>query len=348
MRQLSTYIRDTRKLATVIKEADLPALRVQQLSHHYGRREALRELCLEVAAGEVFALLGPNGSGKSTLFRLTSSLARIQTGEIHVFGHSATTETARVRSLLGVVFQSPSLDPKLTALENIRCQAALYGVTGQELSTRIEQVAEQLGIQDRLGTPTEELSGGLKRRVELAKGILHRPRLLLMDEPSSGLDPASRLDMWHALKDLQQQNQVTVLLTTHVLEEADKADRIAILHEGQAVAVGKPDDLRRSLGEQVLTIQTSDPVQVTRWLAAQEVETREVENQICVVGSQAASVVAPLSAEFGNRIQTLTLGRPSLEDVFVARTGHRFWNTDPGGNESQGQGRSSKKSKKRR
>lgn len=307
--------------------SDVAAVDVEAVSHRYGAHQALRGLTLRVEQGEVFALLGPNGSGKTTLFRLLSTLARVQSGRIMLFGHSVASEMARVRSGLGIVFQAPSLDGKLTVLENIRCQGALYGLRGGELTARIDEVAQQLGIQDRLQSKAEDLSGGLKRRVELAKGLLHRPRLLLMDEPSTGLDPASRLDLWHSIKELQRVSGVTVLLTTHLLEEADKADRIAIMHQGSTVAVGRPRDLRQELGEQVLSISTTEQIDVMAWLVEQAIDAQKVDQQIRVVGAQAANLVAPLAKEFGERIQTLTLGQPSLEDVFVARTGHRFWNT---------------------
>ncbi len=309
--------------------SDCLAVEARSLSYAYGPQVALRSLDLGVESGEIFALLGPNGSGKTTLFRLISGLARVQAGHLAVFGQGVDSQPERVRAMLGVVFQSPSLDPKLTVLENIRCQAALYGLAGQQLGQRIEQVTRQLGIADRLRTRTQDLSGGLKRRVELAKGILHRPRLLLMDEPSTGLDPAARLDMWHAIKELQQQDGVTVLLTTHLLEEADKADRIAIMHAGSLVALGRPRDLRSEVGEQVLSIDTCEPSAVLSWLADQAITAQRVDQQLRVVGPQAASLVVGLTQTFGERIESLTLGRPSLEDVFVARTGHRFWNEDP-------------------
>ena len=182
---------------------DSIALDVQQVSHSYGEQRALDNLSLEVAGGTIFALLGPNGSGKTTLFRLISTIAKLQSGDIRIFGASPRTDLAAVRSSIGIVFQSPSLDRKLTVLENIRCQAALYGLSGPMLKSRIDEVVQQLGIDDRLSSIVETLSGGLKRRVELAKGILHRPRLLLLDEPSTGLDPAARLDLWHALEQLR-------------------------------------------------------------------------------------------------------------------------------------------------
>ncbi len=302
-----------------------PALEIQRVSHHYGEQLALNDLSLAVNRGEIFALLGPNGSGKTTLFRLISTIARIQVGEISVFGVSAKSHMETVRGMLGIVFQSPSLDPKLTVLENIRCQAALYGLSGSTLTTRIDEVVKQFGIADRLKTVAEKLSGGLKRRVELAKGILHRPRLLLLDEPSTGLDPAARLDLWHSLVQLRDDYGVTILLTTHLLEEADKADRIAILHEGRAVALGAPSQLRNELGGQVLTIQTTVVPAVVEWLKSQAIETQLLDHQLRVTSANAASLVAPLTAQFGDRIQSLTVGQPSLEDVFVARTGHTYW-----------------------
>lgn len=303
----------------------LPALNVRDVCYRYDQHEALKGLSLSVARGTVFALLGPNGSGKTTLFRLISTLATIQQGDIQVFGHSVRSERSRVRGLLGVVFQSPSLDPKLTVLENIRCQAALYGISGQAFKDRLAEVSQQLGIVDRLQTRAEQLSGGLKRRVELAKGILHRPGLLLMDEPSTGLDPSARLDMWHAIKELQRESGVTVLLTTHLLDEADKSDQIAIMDQGRTVALGPPAELRQQLGEQVLSIQANDRGSVLAWLEERSISVQQLADQLRIVGEQAAGLVAPLSAEFGEQIQTLTLGQPSLEDVFVARTGHRFW-----------------------
>ncbi len=312
----------------MIVEIEL-ALDASSVRHAYGPHIALSEMNLQVRRGEIFALLGPNGSGKTTLFRLISTLAPMQHGEISVFGRSVREETAAVRSMLGVVFQSPSLDPKLTVSENIDCQAAMYGISGKLLQQRKQEVVAQFGLQDRLKTPTEQLSGGLKRRAELAKVILHRPQLLLMDEPSTGLDPASRLDLWHMLKQLQVDSQVTVLMTTHLLEEADKADRIAIMHHGSTVALGRPGELRSGLGEQVLSIQTSDPSAILAWLSERSIDSQQVEGQLRVTGAAAAELVAPLSVEFGNRLQSLTLGQPSLADVFVARTGHRFSNQPP-------------------
>lgn len=306
----------------------LPALVASSIRYRYDASHALDGLDLSVASGDIFALLGPNGSGKTTLFRLISTLAMIQEGEISVFGHSVRKQRAAVRSLLGVVFQNPSLDPKLTVEENIRCQAALYGISGQDLRKRIQAVSEQLGLEERLATPAEKLSGGFKRRAELAKGILHQPKLLLLDEPSTGLDPASRLDLWHAIQQLRTESGVTVLLTTHLLEEADKADRIAILDRGAVVAEGPPAELRASLGNQVLSIRSANMNAVIAWLEEHSVPCQKLSDQILVSIPNAMDIVAPLSKQMGDLIQSITLGQPSLEDVFIAKTGHRFWKYD--------------------
>src|SRR5205085_11865145 len=223
-------------------------------------RRALNGLSLQVEPGEIFALLGPNGGGKTTLFRLLSTLIPLQpTGDVKILGLDLRTQTADIRRQVGVVFQAPSLDKKLTVRENLLHQGRLYGLSGRALQSRMHVMLDRLGLADRVGELTEKLSGGLRRRVELAKGMLHEPRLLLLDEPSTGLDPAARSDLWKYLDEVRARHGVTVLLTTHLLEEAEKADRIAILSEGSLVALGSPADLRATVGGDAITIQTSAP-----------------------------------------------------------------------------------------
>ena len=280
---------------------------------------------MRIEPGEIFALLGPNGSGKTTLFRLLSTLLRVTEGSLSVFGHALPAESPRVRAQLGVVFQSPSYDRKLTARENLRCQAALFGLSGGERERRIAQVAEELGLTDRLDWRMEKLSGGLQRRVDVAKSMLHAPRLLILDEPSTGLDPAARLDLWHALVGLRDRHGVTLLLTTHLLEEAEKAERIGILHQGKLVALGPPQQLRSELGDRVLVVEARQPQRVLAWLRERSIEAEVQQSQLRISGSRVAELVAPLSSDCGDSIRSLSLGEPSLEDVFIARTGHRFW-----------------------
>lgn len=301
------------------------ALEVSGLVHRYGSHTALAGLSLRIEPGEIFALLGPNGSGKTTLFRLLSTLMPVTEGTVRVFGHSLPSQAALVRAQLGVVFQNPSCDRKLTVRENLRCQAALYGLKGAVRDERIDQVLSELGLTDRGEWRLDKLSGGLQRRVDIAKSMLHAPRLLILDEPSTGLDPAARLDLWHALVGLRDRHGVTLLLTTHLLEEAEKAERIGILHQGQLVALGKPETLRRELGDRVLVIHAREPQRVQAWMRAREIDSEMQQEQLRVTGSRVADLVAPLTTELGESIRSLSLGEPSLEDVFIARTGHQFW-----------------------
>lgn len=302
------------------------AIAIAQLSHSYGPRQAIRELTLEVARGEVFALLGPNGSGKTTLFRVLSTLIPLQRGQVQVLGYNLQNDTQQIRTRIGVVFQAPSLDKKLTVVENIRHQAALYGLSGGELRKRQQELLEQLGLTDRSSERTETLSGGLRRRVELAKGMIHQPQLLLLDEPSTGLDPGARSDLWEYLHRLRDHWGVTVMLTTHLLEEADRADRIAIMNEGELVALDSPERLRATVGGDSITIGTDEPQPLADAIARRfEVTAAIVDGNVRLEQADGHQWIARLVEAFPGRIQSIRLGKPTLEDVFIERTGHRFW-----------------------
>ncbi len=303
------------------------SLEVVSVSHQYGNSEALCELTLAVARSEIFGILGPNGSGKSTLFRLIATLVPIQSGTIRINGIDVRRETARARTELGVVFQSPSLDRKLTVLENIRCQAALYGLAGKKRDARIERLVQTFGLSERLQDRCEKLSGGLKRRVELAKGLLHQPRLLLLDEPSTGLDPSARLDLWQALTTLRQESGTTIVMTTHLLDEADKCDRIAILNQGRVVACDVPDTLRGQAGKTMICIDGPQPQQVREVLMNTfGLESTLIDQSVRLVIDDAASWLPRILPVTESIATSVTIGRPSLEDVFIAKTGHRFYN----------------------
>jgi len=301
-----------------------PRVLCQGVHHRYGDREALAGIDLELHGGEVFALLGPNGSGKSTLFRLISTLVPIQSGRIEVDGIDVARDPMGVRQRIGIVFQSPSLDKKLTVDENIACQAALYGIGGAEMKTRRDEVLRAMKLTDRRGDFCETLSGGLKRRVELAKGMLHRPPVMLLDEPSTGLDPSARLDLWQSLRSLASSG-IAVLLTTHLLEEADKADRVAILAEGKVIANGTPASLRAEMGEGMVTVSTSDADVVERIIREEMgLTVQRVHHQMRIQASDPAALVPVLAGRLGEKAETITVGRPGLEDVFIQKTGHRF------------------------
>lgn len=306
-----------------------PAIRITKLSHHYGDRTALNEISFEVAAGEIFILVGPNGGGKTTLFRVLSTLIAPQSGEIQILGCDLIRQQAEIRRSLGVVFQAPSLDRKLTVIENIRYQAILYGLTGNERAKREAELLEQLGLTDRAGDLVETLSGGLKRRVELAKGMIHRPRLLLLDEPSTALDPGARSSLWEYLTRLREETGVTIALTSHLLEEAERADRMAILDTGSIVALDTPDALRATLGGDSITMQSSDPQALASELQQKfQIEAKVLDENVRLELADGHAWIAKLVEAFPGRIDTVTVGKPTLEDVFIAKTGHRFWKAE--------------------
>ena len=304
------------------------AVAVRDLTHRYGERTALDRLTFDVAPGEIFGLLGPNGGGKSTLFRILATLLPVAPGRAAVHGFDVAARPDAVRGVLGVTFQSPALDAKLTVGENLRYAGQLYGLRGRTLRDRIAEVAGRLHVGDRLKDYAEELSGGLKRRVEIAKGLLHAPRVLLLDEPSTGLDPTARFDLWRFLAELREAEGVTVLVTTHLMEEAERCDRLGILDEGTLVALGTPDDLRAEVGGDVLTFAADEPREFAAELGRRfGVEPAVVDRAVRVEAGDGADLLRSVMAELGDSVRTVTLGRPTLEDVFTARTGRAFQRT---------------------
>lgn len=309
------------------------AISISELSHRYsGKRGsegrlALDRLQLEIATGELFVLLGPNGGGKTTLFRILSTLIAPQTGSVSILGNALPTAKRLVQRQMGVVFQAPSLDRKLTVGENIRYQAALYGMSGATLESRVKELLAIFSMEEREHELTETLSGGLRRRVELAKGMIHRPQVLLLDEPSTGLDPGARSDLWRFLRQIQAEQKMTIVLTTHLLEEADFADRIGILSEGKLVALDTPAALKAQVGGDSVTIETEYPDELGTLVQAKfGFASRVVEGALRLELLDGHRHVAELVEAFPGRVRSIRLGKPTLEDVFIARTGHRFWN----------------------
>ncbi|MCH2117945.1 MAG: ABC transporter ATP-binding protein [Pirellulales bacterium] len=305
------------------------AVSIDNLSHRYGDRVAVRNLSLSIAVGEIFALLGPNGSGKTTLFRVLSTLLPAQEGEVLVFGHDLGTAPGKAQAQMGVVFQAPGIDRKLTVRENLRHHGRLYGLGGTALRTRCDEMLSRLGLAERARDYVETLSGGLRRRVELAQAMLHRPQMLLMDEPSTGLDPGARSDVWQYLQQVRQEDGVTVVLTTHLLDEAERADRIGIMHHGELVALDAPAALQGSVGGDAITIKTTAPEQLCSAISQQfDCDVSVVDGTVRLEQPQGHEWVPRLVESFGQQIDTITIGKPTLEDVFIDRTGHRFWKDD--------------------
>jgi len=315
------------------------AAEIQGLRHRYGEREALRGISFSVPRGEIFGLLGPNGGGKTTLFRILSTLLIPTAGRAALFGlildQAPTQRTLQaIRRRIGVVFQAFSLDKKLTVIENLRHQGHLYGLSGDDLKERIDEMLERFHLGDRARDRVETLSGGLCRRVELAKGLLHRPGLLLLDEPGTGLDPGARHDLWEYLEALRRQDSVTVLATTHILEEAERCDRIGILSRGELVALDSPEALKGRIGGDVLTIETSSPEELARGIREKlGGEAAVVNGSVRLERAQGHRFVPALIETFAGQIAAVTVGKPTLEDVFIQLTGHRFWEEETSGPE---------------
>lgn len=303
----------------------VPALNVVDVSYAYGDRIALDHISFDVRPGEVFGLLGPNGGGKTTLFRLLATLLPLRSGRAEVFGIDVASRPDDVRGLIGVTFQSPSLDGKLTVRENLRYHGALYGLSGTALAERIGEVTRQLAIEDRGNDIAETLSGGLKRRVEIAKSLLYRPRVLLLDEPSTGLDPGARHDLWNLLGDLVAGSGVTILVTTHLMDEAERCGRLAILDRGRIAALGTPDGLRGEVGGDCLTIDTDEPERLAAEIATRfDVRVETVNRRLRIERGDGHQLVRELITAFPDQIRSITLGKPTLEDVFIRRTGRAF------------------------
>jgi len=297
------------------------------LTHNYGDRPALDRLSFEVRAGEIFGLLGPNGSGKTTLFRILSTLMIPTAGRATILGYDAALEPARVRRQIGVVFQAQSVDLKLTAYENLWHQGHLYGLRGPALQKRIREILSRVGLADRAGELVETFSGGMQRRIELAKGLLHHPGVLLLDEPTTGLDPGARRDLWQYLQLLRDEEQVSVLVTTHLMEEAERCDRLAIMNEGNLVALGTPAELKSEIGGDVVLLDAAhDAVLLAERIHDRfHVDTTVLENQVRIERQGAHRFVTEVVEAFPGEIEALSVSKPALEDVFIRRTGHKFW-----------------------
>jgi ABC-2 type transport system ATP-binding protein len=303
-----------------------PVIAVQDVVHRYGDRTALSGVSFDVQPAELFGLLGPNGSGKTTLFRILSTLMVPVGGRAVILGHDAAKDPSQLRREIGVVFQAQSIDVKLTAAENLRHQGHLYGLHGSFLSKRIKDILQRVGLADRAKDKAETFSGGMQRRLELAKGLLHGPRVLLLDEPTTGLDPGARRDLWQYLRILRDQEQVTLLVTTHLMEEAERCDRLAILNEGRLVALGTPAELKREIGGDVIVLESENPDSLaTRIRARFHVDVRVMGNQIRIEKDNAHRFVTDVVEAFPGEIDAVSIAKPSLEDVFIRRTGHRFW-----------------------
>jgi len=306
-----------------------PVIEVANLRHLYDGRAALDGVTFDVRPAEIFGLLGPNGSGKTTMFRILSTLMLPSGGRAVIMGHDAAKDATGLRRHIGVVFQAQSIDVKLSALENLRHIGHLYGLSGAALKTRITEMLVRVGLADRSNDRAEKFSGGMQRRLELAKGLLHHPSVLLLDEPTTGLDPGARRDLWQYLQILREQERVTVIVTTHLMEEAERCDRLAILSQGKLVALGTPAELKREIGGDVILLEATDPESLAARIRQRyRLDATVMNGKVRLEREHGHRFVTDVVEAFPGEIQSISVSKPTLEDVFIHRTGHRFWTED--------------------
>src|SRR5438270_6084907 len=317
-------------LATTPVSAEI-AIELKAIRHRYGERVALNQVSFQIRAAEMFGLLGPNGSGKTSLFRILSTLMVPSGGRASIMGADIAAHANAVRRQIGVVFQAASVDVKLTAAENLWHQGHLYGMSGAALKARIATMLERVGLSDRAKERVETFSGGMQRRVEIAKGLMHRPAVLLLDEPTTGLDPGARRDVWNYLRILRASEGTTIVVTTHLMEEAEECDRLAILNEGNLVALGTPAELRAEIGGDVIVLETANPRQLAQKIKARfGFDAVIVGEKVRLEIQSGHRFVTDVVEAFKTDIESVSVSKPTLEDVFIGRTGHRFWAEGPG------------------
>ncbi len=304
------------------RHLNVSALDVSELVHRYGENEALKSVSFRVDMGTSFALLGPNGSGKTTLFRIASTLLRPTSGTVRVCGEDVQASANRVRRNLGVMFQSPALDSRLSVKENLHHHGRLYGISGHNLSTRIAELLHLIHVDDRANALVGTLSGGLQRRVELAKALLPAPTVLLLDEPCTGIDPSARRDVWKHLQMLRRTKGTTIVVNTHLMEEASECDVVGILHKGRLVACGSPALLTANLGDDIIFVSSQNlEVLASRIKARFDTHVDIVENRLRLQQPRAHEFIPGLVEAFPGEIDAITFGKPTLEDVFMHHTG---------------------------
>jgi ABC-2 type transport system ATP-binding protein len=302
--------------------APAAAVSVHDLVKRYGELEAVRGIDFAVATGETFGFLGPNGAGKSTTINMLCTLVRPSAGSALVAGHDVVQERDQVRRNIGLVFQDTTLDGYLTAEQNLRLHAELYGVPREAVFERMRQVMEMVGLWERRGSLVNTFSGGMKRRLEIARGLLHSPRVLFLDEPTVGLDPQTRSSIWSYIRELKEREDITIFLTTHYMDEAEYCERIAIMDQGRIIVLDTPEALKASVGKDRVQIQTDDEqAAITALRERFGIEATVAEGTVTFGVAEGELFVPRLFAELDRPIRAVSVARPSLDDVFMSYTG---------------------------
>ena len=307
---------------------------MQGLTKRYGEIEAVRGIDFEVTRGETFGFLGPNGAGKSTTISVLCTLARPSGGFARVAGLDVVRERDRVRRNIGLVFQDTTLDNYLSAEQNLRLHAELYGMPREQIEPRMKTVLEMLQLWERRGSLVGTFSGGMKRRLEIARGLLHSPRVLFLDEPTIGLDPQTRSSIWSYISALAREQDITIFLTTHYMDEAEYCDRIAIIDQGQIVALDTPEALKESVGKDRVQIRTDDDQAAIAALNERfGIEAQIAEGEVTFGVGEGEQFVPRLFSELGQPIRSVSVARPSLDDVFMSYTGTTIRDAESGSND---------------
>ncbi|HEY2984000.1 MAG TPA: ATP-binding cassette domain-containing protein [Jatrophihabitantaceae bacterium] len=299
-----------------------PAVSVTGLVKRFGEIHAVRGIDLAVDAGETFGFLGPNGAGKSTTINVLCTLIRPTAGSAQVAGYDVVTERDEVRRNIGLVFQDTTLDAYLTAERNLQLHAELYGMPRGVIDARLRQVLDMVGLWDRRASKVSTFSGGMKRRLEIARGLLHSPRVLFLDEPTIGLDPQTRSSIWSYINELRQSEQITIFMTTHYMDEAEYCDRIAIIDQGKIIALDTPQALKASIGEDRVRMHTDDDEVAIAALHDQfGISATVAEGGVTFAVEEGEQFIPKLFADFPTGIRSVNVSRPSLDDVFMSYTG---------------------------
>src|SRR5437762_3210962 len=299
------------------------AIAAEGLVKKFGEIEAVKGIDLSVRTGGIFGFLGPNGAGKSTTINILCTLMKATAGNAAVAGLDVERDAGGVRSRIGLVFQDPSLDDQLTARENLEFHAFLYNVPRAERTARIDGVLEMVELRDRASSQVKTFSGGMKRRLEIARGILHYPQVLFLDEPTLGLDPQTRSKIWAYLHDLRRREGITLFMTTHYMDEAEFCDRIAIIDRGTIAALGSPAELKGRIGGDVITLAVADVPAAAREIKERfDIAPLAANGTLRIEVADGASFLPRLVRELSMPISTVSLSRPSLDDVFLKLTGH--------------------------
>jgi ABC-2 type transport system ATP-binding protein len=308
-----------------VREMSDCIIKVEELVKRYGELVAVDHISFQVAPGEIFGFLGPNGAGKTTTINILCTLTKPTSGQAMVNGFDVIRQQNQVRQSIGLVFQDPSLDERLTGLQNLYFHALVYNVPVSVRQQQIEQVLKMTELWDRRHSEVRTYSGGMKRRLELARGLLHYPKVLFLDEPTLGLDPQTRKRLWEYILELRKREGTTIFLTTHYMDEAEKADRIAIMDHGKIVALDTPERLKRIVGRDIISVKTDNDDKAAEEIKRRyQLEVRHDSNELSFELASGEEFLPVFIKEFGTKILSVSLRRPSLDDVFLKLTGREM------------------------